>query len=225
MTKLKALREEEMPREKLSRFGPETLTQVELLAILLRTGTSQKNVLDLSREVLDKFSLDQVSRKTYLELINFKGIKHAKACQIIAAFEFARRLSSFNLEKKLSLCSSEDVYLYVKQDLSFLNHERVVCVFVDTKNQVIKKEILHEGSLNYSIIEPRKIIKRVLEYHASGFFLIHNHPSGDTTPSKQDIDVTRELYDVCLKLDIRFLDHLIIGDKFYSFFDNSLIFS
>lgn len=216
--------EEELPREKLIRFGPESLTQVELLAILLRTGTIDKNVLDLSREILSVFSVKEVSRKTYEELLGFKGIKQAKACQIVALFEFARRLNSFREEKKIYLTSSEETYFYIKQDLYGLNFEKVVCIFVDTKNQIIKKEVIHEGSLNFSIVEPRKIIKKVLDYHASGFFLIHNHPSGDTTPSKQDIDVTKELYEICLKLDIRFLDHLIIGDYYYSFFDNSLVF-
>lgn len=224
MGRLKILLEEEMPREKLIRFGAEYLTQVELLAILLRTGTKDKNVLDLSRDLLNKFSINQVSRKTYFELLNFKGIKQAKACQIIAAFEFARRASTFGDNAKMSLTSSDDVYLYAKADVENLNYERVICIFVDTKNQVIKKEIIHEGSLNYSIIEPRKIVKKILDYHASGFFLIHNHPSGDCTPSKQDIEVTKELFEVCLKLDIRFLDHVIIGVKHYSFFDNSLVF-
>ena len=220
MTKIKGFLNEELPREKLIHLGPESLSEVELLAILLRTGTKDKNVLDLSREILNSFSIELVSRKTFDELLKFKGIKEAKACQIIAAFEFSRRMLNKKSLNKISLSSSNEVYDFVKNDFLYLNLEKVMLVFVDTKNQVIKKEFIHEGSLNYSIIEPRKVIKKVLDVGASGFFLIHNHPSGIVLPSDDDIKVTLRLKDICLKMDIRFLDHIIVGDDFYSFFDN-----
>lgn len=225
MSNIKGLLNEEMPREKLINFGPESLTQIELLAILLRVGTKNKNVIELSREILNKFNINQVSRKTYSELLEFKGIKKAKATQIVALFEFSRRLQfeKYKSNIKVKIKSSKDVYENVFFDFSNLTIEKVMLILVDSKNQIIKKEFIHEGSINYSIIEPRNIIKKILSYDAYGFFLIHNHPSGDITPSQEDKNITKKIKEICDKLNISFLDHLIIGDNYYSFFDNSLI--
>lgn len=225
MSKIKGLLNEEMPREKLINFGPESLTQIELLAILLRVGTKNKNVIELSREILNKFNINQVSRKTYSELLEFKGIKQAKATQIVALFEFSRRLQ---IEKnksniKVKIKSSKDIYDNVCFDFSNLTIEKVMLILVDSKNQIIKKEFIHEGSINYSIIEPRNIIKKTLSYDAYGFFLVHNHPSGDITPSQEDKNITKKIKEICDKLNISFLDHIIVGNNYYSFFDNSLI--
>lgn len=216
------LMENEMPREKLIRYGAENLTDVELLAIILRVGVKGKNVIELSREVLSKFSLPLASRKTYDELLEFNGINKAKACQIVAVFELSRRFSTKeNNNLKIKINSSKDVYEYVKYDFDSLQFEKVMCVFVDSKNQIIKKEFVSEGSLNFSIIEPRKIIKLALIYNAYGFFLIHNHPSGDTTPSLEDINLTKKIKEITKKLDLYFLDHIIVGNNYYSFYDSN----
>ena len=210
-----------MPREKLIKFGPESLSEVELLAIILRVGNRKKNVLELSKEILENFNISQDSRKTYDELICFDGVKKAKATQIVALFELARRLSDFSFnEKKVKLNSSNLLYDFVKNDFSNLTEERVMIVLVNSKNFVIKKEFINFGSINYSIIDVRKIIKKVLILDASGFFLIHNHPSGDSSPSLEDEKVTKEIFNLSSKMNIRFLDHIIIGEHYYSFFEN-----
>lgn len=223
MACIKGFLKEEMPREKLIDLGPFALTEVELLAIILRVGTKDKNVIELSRDIISEFDVGLVSRKTYEELLQFKGISKAKACQIVSVFELSRRFANKGISKKVRLGNSKEVYDFVKADFDCLRVEKVMAVFVDTKNQVIKKEFVFEGSLNYSIIEPRDLIKRVLSLDSSGFFLVHNHPSGDVTPSEEDVKVTRKIKEICLNLGIRFLDHLILGDDFYSFFDNDLL--
>ena len=214
----------EMPREKLIKYGPEILTNIELLAIILRTGTNGKNVIELSREILNYFDINVISRKTYEELIEFKGVSSVKAGQIVALFELSRRISNNNKKnkkEKTRLNSSYELYTFVKDDFSNLSEERVMIVLVNSKNQVIKKEIINYGSVNYSIIDIRKILKKILLFNASGFFLIHNHPSGDSTPSGEDKQITKKIKKLCKDINIRFLDHIIIGNDYYSFFDES----
>ncbi len=212
---------DEMPREKLMRIGPENLTEIDLLAIVLRTGSRNKNVIELSRDIIECYSNRNLPRVTIDDLLCFDGVSIVKASQIVAVFELSRRLfNRVNNEKKIQVSCSEDVYEYAKCDFSGLTIEKVMVVFVDSKNNVIKKEFLHEGSINFSIIEPRKIIKRALSLDASGIFLLHNHPSGDPTPSDEDRNITRKIKEVAKLLNIRFLDHIIVGDSYYSFFDN-----
>ena len=224
MSEIFGILKEEMPRERLIEFGPSALSEVELLAIILRVGTREKNVIELSREIISEFTSNVVSRKTYDELIKISGVKKAKACSIVAVFELSRRLYSKGLNvDKICVKNSLDIYELVCGDFSGLLNERVMCVFVDVKNRVIKKEFVFEGGLNYSIIEPREIIKRVLALDASGFFLVHNHPSGDLSPSGDDISITIKIKGICDELNIRFLDHVIVGDGFYSLFDNDML--
>jgi len=223
MSKIFGLLKEEMPREKLITYGSDSLTNIELLAIILRVGNKEKNVIELSREILNTFDINLISRKSYNELLKFKGISKAKACQIIALFELSRRLSIKNYDKKIFLNSSKNVYENVNIYFKNLQYEKIMIVLVNSKNKLIKKEFIHEGSLNYSIIEPRKIIEKCLSYNASGFFLIHNHPSGDSTPSREDIEITKKIKEISNQLNIRFLDHLIIGDEYFSLFDNNIL--
>lgn len=220
---IKGFLKSEMPRERLIKMGPEVLSDVELLAILLRVGTRDKNVIELSREILDKFDILQVSRKTYFEMIKFKGIGESKATQIIALFEFSRRIREDKFENKIKLNSSSNVYDYIKSEFIGLEFEIVIAVFVGVKNQVIKKEIISRGGINYSNIDKRELIKKALEYNASGLFLVHNHPSGDETPSSEDIKITKEIIEVFNIMQVKFLDHLIVGKEYYSMFDNDLI--
>jgi len=222
MSKIKDLLFEEMPREKLINLGPENLSDVELLAIILRTGTKKQNVIELSREILKTFQIDIISRKTYYELIKFGGIKKAKATQLVALFELVRRFSTKKSIKKIKITSSKDVYNHIKIDFDNLKLEKVMVLLVNSKNFIIKKEFISEGSLNYSIIEINTILKKIFLFDASGFFLIHNHPSGDTTPSKEDIEVTKKIFEITNKLNIRFLDHLIVGENYFSCYDNNI---
>ncbi len=223
MGKIKGLLEDEMPREKLMKLGPQSLTDVELLAIILRTGTKEKNVIELSREILKKFSPQQVSRKTFQELLEFKGIKQAKACQIVTLFELSRRLSNKKQLKKFKINSSQELYEYLYPDFANLTKERLMLVLTDTKNQIIRKEWFTDGGLNYSVLDSREIIKKVLDYDAFGFFLIHNHPSGDCKPSQEDLNITIKLKEAAELLNIRLMDHIIIGDDYFSFYESDLL--
>ena len=221
MPEIRGLLKEEMPREKLMELGPSSLTNVELLAVILRVGTKDKNVLELSREILDSFSVSLISRKTYYDLLKFRGVSKAKACQIVSVFELSRRLFSYSNKDKIKLRNSQSVFNFVKGDYWNLELERVSCVFVDTKNQLLYKQFFSEGSINFSFVDIRKIIKMGLDLNSSGFFLVHNHPSGDLTPSREDIEISLKLKRICVEMDLRFLDHLIISENnYYSMFDN-----
>ncbi len=225
MSKLINLLENERPREKLIKFGSENLTEVELLAIIIRVGTFKKDVLELSREIITKFDFNQISRKNFDEIIKIDGLGIAKSSQIVALFELARRFSSIsnNEIKKIKIKSSKCIYNFIFSDFLHLKYERVACVFVDSKNQIIKKEIISEGNINYSIIEPRKIIKKALDLDSYGFFLIHNHPSGNFNPSREDILITKKIKKISDKLGLKMLDHLIVTDNnYFSFYDNEL---
>jgi DNA repair protein RadC len=210
---------EDLPREKLERLGPQSLTESELLALLLRTGIKGKNVLQLSKEILNEFSTRSVSQKTFIELQKIKGISKGKASIIIAAFELSRRLSQ-KPEKKIAIGSSESVFNYLREEMGPLHEEIVVCLLVDTKMNLLKRVTISYGTLTYSHIEPRKIIQKVIEYNAFGFFLVHNHPSGDSNPSQNDRITTKKIKEIANLMHIAFLDHVIIGDSYYSFYDN-----
>lgn len=226
MSNFNQLIEDERPREKLIKLGPENLTQVELLAIILRVGTAKKDVIELSRDILKKFDIKLIPRKNFDELIKIDGIGIAKATQIVALFELARRFSNLKnkTSKKTKITSSKDIFDLIHSDFLQLKTENVMAIFTDSKNQIIKKEIISYGSINYSIIEPRKVIKKALELNCYGFILIHNHPSGNTNPSNEDINITKKIKNLSDKLGINLLDHLIVSDeKYFSLFDNNLI--
>lgn len=223
MPKIQGLMLEEMPREKLISSGPSNLTDVELLAIILRVGTKNKNVIELSREILSSFNVNLISRKTYYDLLGFRGVSKAKACQIVSVFELSRRLSSKGAERRIKLNNSSSVFDFVRMDFFGLSSEKVMAVFVDTKNQMICKEFVFNGTINYSIIETRDLIKKALSVDASGFFLIHNHPSGILEPSPEDIEVTNNIKSACKIFNLRFLDHLIISDvNYFSMYDSDV---
>lgn len=225
MGQIGGLLKEEMPREKLVRFGPDSLTDVELLAILLRTGTKEKNVIELSREILSKFNTKVISRTSYEELMKFKGIKNAKACLIVSLFELSRRLklSSEDIDKKISFRNSQHIYEFVCDDFSCLNVEKFMVLFLDSKNKLIKKEFVFSGGFNFSSVDIRVILKKVLECNASSIIVLHNHPSGDCSPSSEDLNLTGKLKSACLSLDVKLLDHLIVGDSYLSLFDKNLL--
>ncbi|MEC8220610.1 MAG: DNA repair protein RadC [Nanoarchaeota archaeon] len=208
----------EMPREKLVDRGTNALTNEELLAILLRTGTKGKPVLDLSKEILEKFTPKTLNN--IQQLTKIKGVSTSKASIIIAAFEIAKRFHQQNLKQEI-FDSPKKVYEYLSPELKHLQEERVIALFMDSKLQLIKKETISKGSISYSIIEPRKIFEKVIETKCHGFFLIHNHPSGDPTPSGEDIKATHEIKELSKYMKVQLLDHIIIGNDYYSFFDNN----
>ena len=198
-----------MPREKLSAKGPENLKDHELLAIMLRTGSKDKDVLDLSRDILRKYPLNDLVHLSENDLQKIKGVGKTKAAVIIAAFELAKRV----LNKELGLLPVIKKPLDSLPLISYLQKrkkEYFVALFLNSRNQVMHYEEISIGTLTASLVHPREIFQPAIEKSSSAVILAHNHPSGDATPSKEDIDITKRLKKAGEILGIEVLDHLII---------------
>jgi DNA repair protein RadC len=206
--------QDERPRERLVQSGAASLSNQELLAILLRTGTRSESVLQLSNRLLTSFDgLTLLKDATLEEITKTKGIGLAKAVQIMAAVELGRRIGNLAFDDRYSIRSPEDGANYVMNDMRFLAQEHFVCLYLNTKNQVLHKQTLFIGSLNASIVHPREVFKEAFRRSAASIICIHNHPSGDPTPSREDIEVTKRLVECGRIIGIDILDHLIIGEK------------
>lgn len=206
--------QEERPRERLISDGPESLSNHELLAILLRTGTKEESVLQLSNRLLQHFEgLRLLKDASVEEITTIKGIGMAKAVQIMASIELGRRIGKLQYEDRYVIRSPEDGANYVMEDMRFLSQEHFVCLYLNTKNQVIHRQTIFIGSLNASIVHPREVYKEAFRRSAASIIAIHNHPSGDPSPSKEDIEVTKRLVECGRIIGIELLDHLIIGEQ------------
>ncbi|NSL51613.1 RadC family protein [Calidifontibacillus erzurumensis] len=204
------------PRERLVAYGPESLSNQELLAILLRTGTKNESVMELSQRLLKKFDgLRMLKDATIEEITKINGIGSVKAIQILAALELGRRINKLRYEERYTIRSPEDAAKYVMDDMRFLSQEHFVAIYLNTKNQVIHKQSIFIGSLNASIVHPREVFKEALRRSSASIICVHNHPSGDPTPSREDIEVTKRLVECGKIIGIDVLDHLIIGDTKY----------
>ncbi|WP_449620068.1 RadC family protein [Robertmurraya sp. Marseille-Q9965] len=210
--------ENERPRERFEQSGPESLSNHELIAILLRTGTKDESVLQLSNRLLTSFDgLRLLKDSTLAEITAIKGIGKAKAIQVLAAVEIGRRISNLAYDDRYVIRSPEDGANYVMNDMRFLSQEHFVCLYLNTKNQVLHKQTIFIGSLNASIVHPREVFKEALRRSAASVICLHNHPSGDPQPSREDIEVTKRLVESGKIIGIEVLDHLIIGEnKFVS---------
>lgn len=213
---IKDFPESERPRERFIQFGPGSLSNQELIAILLRTGTKDESVLQLSNRLLNHFEgLRLLKDATLNEITQIKGIGVAKAIQILAAVEIGRRISNLNYNERYVIRSPEDAANYCMNDMRFLAQEHFVCLYLNTKNQVIHKQTIFIGSLNASIVHPREVFKEALRRSAASLICLHNHPSGDPTPSREDIEVTKRLTESGKIIGIELLDHVIIGENKY----------
>ncbi|MCE8422553.1 MAG: DNA repair protein RadC [Candidatus Methanoperedens sp.] len=210
--RIQDMQENERPRERLIKSGPESLSDSELLAIILRTGSMKENVINLSQRILSTYNLKQLSQTNHTQLMKMHGIKKSKAAQILACFEIARRLESFHEETKLKINSPEDVYRRLYPRLREQKKESFIELCLDTKNQILKEEVISVGSLNANIVHPREVFKTALAESAAHIIVAHNHPSGDPTPSREDIEITKKLVDAGKIIGIDVLDHMIIGD-------------
>ena len=201
------------PREKLLRYGSGVLSDQELLAIIIRTGSRDANAIQLAESVLYQFRDLRGINHAGLEEIcaSASGIGNAKAAQIKAALELGRRLSQQDSEI-IRVKSPQDVAAWVMEDLRYLQHEQFKILLLNTKNVIIACEEVSRGSLNASIVHPREVFARAIKRSAAAVILVHNHPSGDPTPSQEDINVTRRLVEVGRLVGIDVLDHLVIGD-------------
>jgi len=206
------MQKEERPRERLLKSGAASLADSELLAIILRTGTKQENVINLSQRLLSMYNLKQLSQTNIASLTQIHGIKESKAAQIAACFEIARRLETFSEETKQKINSPEDVYRRIYPRMREQKKEMFIELCLDTKNQIIKEETISIGSLNANIVHPREVFKMALAESAAHIIVVHNHPSGDPTPSREDIEITKKLAETGKIMGIDVLDHVIIGD-------------
>lgn len=201
------------PRERLLRQGAMSLSNQELLAILLRTGTKEESVLALANRVLSTFErLHHLKHATIEEMIAIKGIGEVKAIQILAAIELGRRLSQKQNDDKFTVRSPQDAAAYLMPDMTSLIQEHFVVLFLNVKNQIMHKQTIFIGSLNASIVHPREIFREAVKRSAASIICAHNHPSGIPTPSPEDIEVTKRIQEAGYIIGIELLDHVIIGD-------------
>lgn len=214
--RLKDLPEDLKPRERLYRLGPEVLSNREILAILLRTGTQGENVLELAERILtESGGLQGLTRLSIHELEQIHGIGLAKAAQVKAALELGRRSISSDPTARPVINSPSDVADLVMEEMRCLDREHFRIILLSTRNNVLGISSVSVGSLNSSIVHPRECFKEAIRRNANSIILLHNHPSGDPAPSREDLDITRRLTEGGKILGIEVLDHVIIGDKKY----------
>lgn len=210
---IKEYPEEVRPREKLLINGSENLSEQELLAILLRTGTREKSALDLAQELLLSEGLIGLTQASVEELSSIKGMGLAKACQLKAAIELGKRLARQSLGIRPVIKNPHDVAKLVMQEMSYLDRENFRVINLNTKNQVMVIDTVSVGSLNAAIVHPREVFKLPIKRSAACLILVHNHPSGDTTPSVEDIHITKRLCEAGKLLGIEIIDHIIVGNN------------
>ena len=202
----------DMPREKLERLGPEGLRDEELLAILLRTGYEGRNVLEISRGIVKRYPVNKLVDMDLKELTTIKGIGRAKAAGLVAGFELAKRGLNQGIGIEPTITSPADV-LGLLTDIKDLRKEYFVALFLNARNQVICRENVSVGSLNASLVHPREVFVPAVGSSAASVILAHNHPSGDVTPSREDIELTRRMVQAGEIMGIEVLDHLIVGSE------------
>ena len=219
--KIKDLPKIERPREKLEKYGPEKLSNAELLAILLRTGEKGVNVVELSKKILRKFSGNSLAKASIKDLKNTFGLGIAKACEIAACFELSRRFLQ-NKKSRIYL-TPKDIWQELK-DIRDSKKEHFIIFFLDARNQEIKREIISIGSLNASLVHPREVFEPAVRYLTAQIIIAHNHPSGNPEPSENDLEITKRLVKAGKILGIKVVDHIVVSkNSFVSFKERNLI--
>ncbi len=207
------------PRERLQEFGVESLSDAELLSIILRTGTKAENVIDMSNRLIALYGIDELFNCTINELEKINGIGQAKAMQLLAVSEIGKRIR-LKKKKQDKIDSAKDVFNLFEERLKSEKQEYFFTVLLNTKNYVINIQKISMGILDASIIHPREIFKSAIRNSASKIILVHNHPSGDPTPSEEDLEITNKLIGSGELIGIEVLDHVIIGDgKYWSWLE------
>jgi len=221
--KIKDLPKVDRPREKLILKGPQNLKDEELLAILLRTGIEGKNVLEIAKQILRKYSKKRILKMTYQDLMKIKGINSAKACTILASIELIKRALEVGEETLPKIESIKDViaqFSYLRDK----TREHLAALYLNARNELVFKKHIFVGTLDANIAHPREIFEHALTNHASSVILVHNHPSGDPEPSKADLEITKRILEAGKILGIDILDHIIITKtKAFSFKEKKLI--
>ena len=223
MVKIKEIPVNDRPRERLINSGSNTLSNEELLAIILDTGTKDKSAKDLAISVLSKINhISELKDINYQNLISIKGIEISKATKILSLIELSKRINvKLETLNNIKANNSKVIYEYFKDKLMDEKQEYFYCLYLNNKKRIIKNKLLYIGTINQTLIHPRDIFKEAYLLSASAIICIHNHPSGNTAPSKEDIMMTKNLKEVGLIMGINVVDHIIIGkNSYYSFFEN-----
>ena len=212
-----------MPREKLIKFGKENLSDSELLALILKTGTKEENVMELSLNILNKIEkIENLKEINYEGLLKIKGIGKAKAIELLAVTELSKRLYFQTEERKIKLSTPKIIFETNKHLFDNLKQEHFYCLYLNTKKELIERKLLFMGTLNKSIVHPREIFKEAYKLSASSIVCIHNHPSGDPTPSSDDIMLTNSLIKIGNINQIPVIDHIIFSENsYFSFYESS----
>ena len=214
--KIKDLPEQNRPRERFLKYGPETLSDAELFAIILRTGTVNENVVDVSNRLIKEYGLDKLFECSLKELEKIKGIGPSKAMQILAMAELGKRRTSSKILLKKITCA-KDVFDYFHERLKDKKEEHFYVLMLNTQNYLIGEQLISKGILDSSIVHPREVFKPAIKNSASKIILVHNHPSGDPTPSQEDLEIIKKLIKSGEELGIRVVDSVIITeDKFWN---------
>ncbi len=224
---IKTWAEDDRPREKLLLKGRQSLSDAELIAILIGSGNKTESAVDVSKRILSSIDnkLEKLSLLSVTDLKKFNGMGDAKAISIIAAMELAKRKnSSASDTNSMKITSSADAYRIIRSELDELPHEEFYILLLNRSNVVIKKEQISRGGMHATIVDPKIVFKVAVNTGASGIILAHNHPSGAVKPSEQDVRLTKKLKEGANFLDIALLDHIIVGANiYYSFADEGLI--
>ncbi len=207
---IKDIASENRPRERLFFKGSDALSDAELLAVILQNGSKGENVIDLSNRLIKEHGMDSLNSLSVSELSRIKGIGVAKASKVVAAFELSKRVNAGRICEKV-INSSADIAEHYMEKMKDLKKEHLVAVFLDSKNKIIRDEVISIGTLDSSLVHPREVFKEAIRASASAIILVHNHPSGDCEASEEDKRVTKILQDSGELLNIKMLDHIIIG--------------
>ena len=221
--KIKDMPKIERPREKLIAKGAENLKDSELLAILLRTGTTGKNVIEIASHILSKYSKKRLLQMTYEDLSKISGIDSAKATTLLAAFELSKRALEVN-DTNLPVISDAKDAVAQLSDMRDLKKEHFVVLYLNAKNQLVYKETISMGTLNANLVHPREVFEPALKYSAAQIIVAHNHPSGDPKPSEDDLEVTKRLTEAGKMMGIEVMDHVIVSkNSYFSFKEEKIL--
>ena len=220
--KIKELPVDERPRERLLSVGVNNLSNVELLSIILKTGTKDKSVKDLAIDIMkDIKDISMLKDVSVNKLKSIKGIGEVKAIELVAAIELGRRVFKSCRKEKVVLNNSKSIWEYSKEFFDFKKQECFYCLYFNNKQELIERKLLFMGTINRSVVHPREIFKEAYLLSASSIVCLHNHPSGDVSPSREAIEFTRSIMEIGRLQGIPIVDHLIIGeDSYYSFYEN-----
>ncbi len=222
--KLKDISPENRPLERLLTCGAESLSNAELLALIIKTGTRKDNVLNISQKILTKISIKKLSSATTTELMKIEGIGKVKASQILSIAELSKRISYIKDVNKYKIFQPKDVYDYLVYDFEGLSQEKLIALYINQKNEIISKKIISIGTDEQTLIPIKKISSLAIKEDAKGVIVAHNHPSGDPQPSTEDRYATKNLKQSLKILDLQLIDHIIVGNNsFFSFKEKQLI--